>query len=464
MEQPKRETKQEVIKHSAAIQIQNSITLLQRRAWNVLLAHAYDELEREEEHQMRVQHLMQMLEFHSKNEDYLREALEALVRCTVRWNVLSKDGEEWGVTTLLAQAKVKQGICTYAYSPEMRRRLHNPRMYARLSLSMQNKFESKHAQALWELSADYLGAERDYGETPFIAVETFRTLMGIPEGMYPDFMRLNDKVIKPAVTDINRISDFRLLVDYQRQGRKVTALKFKIRRVLLIPEALTGQGSLFPDLEDMPMVVKELKEAGLSSGDAWDIWQQGFRFVDEAARPAAPGEDADAAFLTYVREKIHLLRRRQASGKVDNSTGFLREAIRRNYANPEFEHEQKRQAAAEVQKAKQERAQQVKALEARKAEMEQARGNALDDLYGQLALEAPEVLEAARPAVVAENGFIRQRYDPDKSALENYQVSPMLQGAFNPYLERHAPQRVQALRQHYAAAIAAVEAQIAALA
>jgi len=82
MEQPKRETKQEVIKHSAAIQIQNSITLLQRRAWNVLLAHAYDELEIEEEHYMRVQHLMQMLEFHSKNEDYLREALEALV---VNW-------------------------------------------------------------------------------------------------------------------------------------------------------------------------------------------------------------------------------------------------------------------------------------------------------------------------------------------------------------------------------------------
>ena len=67
-----------------------------------------------------------------------------------------------GRTTLLAQAKIKRGICTYAYSPEIRRRLHNPRMYARLSLRMQNKFESKHAQALWELCADYLvvGATR----------------------------------------------------------------------------------------------------------------------------------------------------------------------------------------------------------------------------------------------------------------------------------------------------------------
>src|SRR5262245_9404426 len=276
--------KREVIKHSAAIHIQNNITLLQRRAWNVLLANAYDELPLQEHHRIRIHDLMRTLEFDSKNDEYLKEALEALVSCKVKWNILDKDGEhEWGVTTLLAEAKIKSGICTYAYGPTLRERLHNPRMYARLSLSMQNKFESKHAQALWELSADYLGAERDYGETPFIAVETFRTLMGIPEGMYPDFMRLNDKVIKQAVTEINRISDFRLSVDYQRQGRKVTALKFKIRRVLLIPEALTGQGSLFPDLEDMPMVVKDLKEAGLSSGDAWDIWQQGFRFVDEAA-------------------------------------------------------------------------------------------------------------------------------------------------------------------------------------
>ncbi len=46
MEQSKQQqqVKRDVIKHSAAIQIQNNVTLLQRRAWNVLLANAYDEL------------------------------------------------------------------------------------------------------------------------------------------------------------------------------------------------------------------------------------------------------------------------------------------------------------------------------------------------------------------------------------------------------------------------------------
>ena len=145
---------------------------------------------------------------------------------------------------------------------------------------------------------DYLGAERDYGETPFIPIADYRRLMGIAQEEYPNFSELNRRVVKEPVAEINRVSDFRVTVDYQTQGRKVTALKFRIRRVALLPEAVTRQGNLFPDLEDMPVVVMELKDAGLSSQDAWDIWQHGFGFVDEAARPPADSrEDVQAAFV-----------------------------------------------------------------------------------------------------------------------------------------------------------------------
>src|SRR5918998_6517563 len=63
MSGPKAKPKREVIKHSAAIQIENNITLLQRRAWNVLLYNAYNQLATEEEHSMRIRDLMRMLEF-----------------------------------------------------------------------------------------------------------------------------------------------------------------------------------------------------------------------------------------------------------------------------------------------------------------------------------------------------------------------------------------------------------------
>jgi hypothetical protein len=125
-------------------------------------------------------------------------------------------------------------------------------------------------------------------------------------------------------------------VDYQRQGRKVIALQFKMRRIILLPAPNNGQGKLFPDIEDMPIIVKELKDAGIVAREAWEIYQQGFGYVQESERPINLSENEETAFVEYVREKIHLLKRRLASGKVDNTTGFLLRAIKENYANPEF--------------------------------------------------------------------------------------------------------------------------------
>ena len=200
----------------------------------------------------------------------------------------------------------------------------------------------------------------------------------------------------------------------------------------------------------------------MSFHDAWDIWQQGFRYVDEQERPAEPVKDAQVAFLHYVREKIHLLKRRQASGKVENSTGFLLQAIRQNYANPEFAQEQKREALAATHQAKREWEKQVKALEQHKAHLANARDQALDQLRDQVAAEAPGVLDQAAAELMDNNGF-RFVYDRSKSALENYQARAAIQPFFYPYLERHALARFEAVQQHYTAQIATVDGQLAAL-
>jgi hypothetical protein len=97
------------------------------------------------------------LGYDSKDENHLKAALKTLATCAVEWDTLDKDGSpDWGVTTLLAQARIRNGTCSYAYSPLLRERLHNPKVYARISLSLQNEFTSKHALALYELFVDYL--------------------------------------------------------------------------------------------------------------------------------------------------------------------------------------------------------------------------------------------------------------------------------------------------------------------
>ena len=167
-------------KHSAAVQVQNNITLLQRKTWNALLWHAYDDLPTKDIHQITVQQIMRLVGYDSKDEAYLKEATLAMLNCIVEWDVLGKDGSKvgWGAAVLLASVQIENGICSYGFAPHLRQKLYNPDMFARLDLDMQRRFDHcKHALALWELCTDYLGAKRDQGETRWMTLEEFRTLL-----------------------------------------------------------------------------------------------------------------------------------------------------------------------------------------------------------------------------------------------------------------------------------------------
>jgi hypothetical protein len=450
--------KSEVIKHSAAIHIQNNITLLQRRAWNVLLANAYDELPTKDKYSIEVADLMRVLEFDSKNEEYLKEALKALITCLIEWNILGKDrGEEWGATTLLAQAKIKHGVCTYAYSPEMRMRLHNPRMYARISLSMQNKFGSKYAQTLWELCVDYLDEARNYGETPFISLTNYRKLIGVREEMYPRFKKFNEYVIKAAFREINEVSDFRVEVEYEREGRKITAVKFKVRRVQLLPRQSIEQGALFPDLVDMPTAVRALKNAGMAADEAWKIWQEGFNYVENEKRPTNLKDNPEAAFDRYIQEKVHLLKRQQEAGKVKNITGFLRTAIKKNYANPEFTDEEKKKRMREETHTKHLTERRRQLLEERKGEIETTRDTEMHQLCERIVTETPALLEEAAEDIFKANPLLKKTCQPGKALLDSYQEKPMLRVLVDQCLMERYPERFRTIRERYDVQLTALE-------
>jgi hypothetical protein len=442
LEEEQQEPRKEVIKHSAAIQIYSSITLLQRRAWNVLLYNAYNALPTAEVHAISVLDLARILEYDSHNHDYLKEALRALVTCGVEWNILGKDGTEvWGVSTLLVHAEIEHGVCSYSYSLPLRQRLHNPSMYARLDLNLQNRFESKHAQALWELCVDYLGHRRGYGETPYIRLEQFRKLMGIEEGTYALFKLLSQWVLKPAIAEINRVSDFHVEIEYQREGRKVTALKFKIRRVRALPAADSGQHELFLDLADMPPAVKLLHDAGLALQEAFAIWQKGFAFVDAGKRPAGAADGhSDEAFTRYVREKIHLLHTRRKQGKANNPTGFLLTALKSNYGNADFEKEEAAKDAAEKRR-------ELKKLKDGMDTLKRGEADAVEALTRQVVDTTPALLdEALQEAWREHDTALRFCYKAEKTPRQNFEEHPAIRGLVATRLEARFPRQYEETR------------------
>ena len=455
METETKQEKQEVVKHSAAIQIEGKTSLLEEKIFNWLLAHAYEDLLTQDIHSIRLQDLMQKLEYHSRNDAYLKDAIKTLVSCSVEWNVLNKDNTHtWGVAALLASAEIKNGVCTYGFAPHLRPILHHPTMYARISLVLQNRFKSKHSLRLWQVLLDYLGAKRHYGESPVIPLATYRKLMGLGKDDYPKFRDLNQRLIKEPIDEINEVSDFHVTVDYQTKGRKVTALKFKIRRMELLPEPADAQAPLFPELEDSPPVVKELTGAGLSHHDAVAIWQEGFNGVVEHLRPKPGSEDIDTAFLHYVREKIHLLKGNQ--GKIGNSAGYLIDAIRKNYFNPKFAQEQKAQARKAV-------ARERKALEEQIDQVKRAHDEAVQAHCEALIATAPALLEEAAGAVRQKHAVLRGRLSPTRPSTTQYRQNIVLSVMIDSYLKKHHPKHFQALLAAQHAELAALDEKIAAL-
>jgi plasmid replication initiation protein len=242
---PQTELKKEVIKHSSAIHVKNSINLLQRRTWNVLLANAFNELRKKTIHKITIKNLHEMLSFESKNDKYLKDAIEGLIACVVTWNVLGKDKKSgWAATSLLADAEVKDGLCTYSYSERLKNRLFNPSMYARISLSIQNKFTSKYSLALYELCLDYLNPNQGIGETPRISIQTFRELMGVTEEQYLDFKDFNKRIIQIAVSEVNRLSDLDIKVQFFREVRRIISLKFHIKKKNNFPRLLPAGNAI----------------------------------------------------------------------------------------------------------------------------------------------------------------------------------------------------------------------------
>ena len=394
----------EVIKASPAIQIQSKISLLQRRAWNVLLANAYNDLPDKDIYSVSMVELAAKLGFNSGNRNYLKEVLRSLVDCTVEWNVLGKDKEEeWGVASLLASARIKDGLCTYGFAPHLRLKLHNPRIYAKLNLRLQNRFKNQYALVLWEVCFDYFDTDRDQGETPFIPLATFKEMIGLEADEYPVFGFLNRDVIKPAIKEINKETDYLVEVERKRIGRRIAELKFRITKATSV-EQIPIQESLFPDIENLSPVAVELVQAEIDRNMALQIADQAWDFVNPE-KLSPPGTYSD--FAAYVAEKIEIS---MHAAEVKNRGGFIIEAIRENYQD------------TQVQKERQVRVEKVreKELEDLKAEFSVKR----DNILRQAVHAQPKLVEDA--AAKIQSYFVRERLLEHDSAIEAYQKGGMV--------------------------------------
>lgn len=342
----------DVIKHSSTIQISNKISLLQRKAWNVLLANAYDDLPTKNRYQVSVIYLLEVLQIKTRNIKYLKEIIKDLMSVVVEFNLLDKDDKnEWHATTLLSYVVIKNGICSYEYSSFLREILYSPAIYARIKLSMQNKFSSKHTLALYELCIDYFIEKRGYGTTPFIEIEKFRELMGFKENEYTIFKDLSKYIIKKSILEINNKTDIFVEQEYKKCVRKVVAIKFSIKPN---PENKDKEISLL--FQEIDKQETNNMSPISSKSELFERLQKYFCLSPSQAQKVLGTYDKNYILenLTYIETKIN-------RGEIQNIGAYTLKALQEDYRNQksqfdiEKEKRQKQNQKEEYQKEREEK-------------------------------------------------------------------------------------------------------------
>lgn len=235
--EPRPLARYEVVKHIGAIHMSSNISLLARKVSNVLLRNAWVNLLDKDIHTISIQELADAVGFDSKNVEFLKEALASLVTTAVTWNILGRDKKNaWGMTAIIGSVQIVEGtgVCEYSYPYHLRKLLRNPNIFARLNLLIQRQFDSKYSLALWEYATGEiaLSGNMDSNEvcvTEWIALEAIRDLLGAHNHAYDDYKIFNRAVLKPAIVEINRVSNIVITdTEARRENRKITALRFII--------------------------------------------------------------------------------------------------------------------------------------------------------------------------------------------------------------------------------------------
>jgi len=424
--------KKEVIKHSSAIQVSNEVNLLQRKAWNVLLANAFDDLEKEEVFYINMSDLCKTLKFDSKNDKYIKQLLKELISIQIEWNVLGKDKQNgWGAASLLSEVQIINGVISYEYSRTVRKKLYNPNVYAKINLSLQNKFRSKYSLALYELFVDYYNNEIGIGQTPWITVEDFRKLMGLNNNEYKTFKYLNDRIIKSPIKEINKKTNINVTVEYKKLGRRINGIKFYIsgedkdiieiikigektkikKKEKDITELINNNKDLFETLTD---------EFGISKNKAIEILQT----KDE----------------NFIKENLDVIRNKIKVGKVADVAGMTIDAIAKDYRSkkPQNEIEKEKKIAQEEQHKKEK-----KKMEMLKKQFDHHNKLKIEKIIQGLskAEKDDEIKEFEKEEIEPSNQFIQKSYR--KTGIEN----PFIKSFFDSYIaEKYLPEEDRKFR------------------
>lgn len=161
----------------------------------------------------------------------LRDSLDRLLTTRVRFPQLREDGSIAEASTTLISFRSltpRDGLVQWDFYPALRPYLASPGRWARLHLHICARFRSRHALVLYEQLS--LLVNRNY---PIWneSVEMLREILGCSAASAANWWNLENDVLRPALAEINRISDIRVTMEPLLEGgRSAARVRFTVER------------------------------------------------------------------------------------------------------------------------------------------------------------------------------------------------------------------------------------------
>jgi len=191
--------------------------------YNQLLAHAWSDIgDRNKVHRIS----KAVLRGSHESNDRLNKAFDTLMGAWARIQYKHhKTGEEKTLRVHLigsnAEEKQEQGYFYWTFPSELVAIFENSRIWAKIKSQIMYSLSSKYSLRLYEMVARRIGMHKQYEE---FGVDKLRTLMGVPKGKLKRFADLNQHCLKPALAEVNQLSDFNVGISMVKRGRTVEKL------------------------------------------------------------------------------------------------------------------------------------------------------------------------------------------------------------------------------------------------
>lgn len=287
------------------------LTLLQRKLGN---AWAKNSIENAPDADgwwvLRLRDLERDVGFDSNNRAYLKESAEALMRIVFEWDVIATasgpNKRQWKASVMFPEVEIRSDVIRYQVSRELRDLFMRPDVYAVLDMNIMRRFRRASSLAIWEFCARF----EKIGHTAQVKWTEFRDMIlgeSPDTSTYSAFKYFKNRVLNPAIAEVNSESNLTISLVETKEGRTVTTIQFKIERKASADEVID-------DAVAIELVGEMVK----------------LKVMQSEARRICREKD-----VQLIKSTIEYTKRRMSdkrAEKLDNPAAYFRHALQHGYA------------------------------------------------------------------------------------------------------------------------------------